>query len=233
MPVSASLETKATIDEDVYVVLHLSDINSTIYARIVDENLISETTLPSTIINNLKEEGLENVVFGLPPEPLSFDPSENSITVEFYLSGADIVSSTFSAETMKRTCRVRTDWKNFEIDLDGFLLNFTEYFGTPISISPPWQLINYTDLENKARPAYYLNSTATSSFDPEFYFILPREATNVHVEEVEMIVFELPPSLGEAVLSSPFIILGAILVVNIVAFIYRSIRKDGEQEVDS
>ena len=237
IPVYASIELKATIGQDIHIVLDLRNINATLYGRIRDENLINETKIPGIIMKNLKEKGLENVDFGLPPEPLSFDDTEKWITVRFYLFGSDIIKFTFSRETMRRTCHVRTDWRKFELNLtDDFSLNFTEYFGKSISMSPPWQLISYTDLENKTYPAYYCNYTSPSSFDPECYFILPREATDVHVEEteeMETIVFELPPSLRESLLNSPFLILGAIIIAIIVASLYRSIRKSEEHELES
>ena len=226
--VQASVELKATIGQDIHVMFNFQNV--TAYETIKDQ--IDEFTIPDIIRSNLEEQNLTNVEFRW--EPVYFNDAEKSVSVRFYLSGSDILNFTFSTETMRRTYRVRTDWRKFELNLThDFSLNFKEYFGKPISMSPPWQLINYTDLENRTYPTYYSNYTSPSPYDPECYFILPREATEVHVEDMETIVFELPPSLGESLLNSPFLILGAIIVANIIAFLYRSIRRRGEHDLES
>ena len=223
-PVHASMELTATIDQEIHVVFDLRNINSTIYARIRDENLVNETKIPSTIVKNLQEKGLENVDFSLPSKPLNFNDTEKAITARFYLSGSDILEFTFSRETMKRTGLVRTDWRKFELNLTGdFSLNFTEYFGKPLS---DW------NFDDETYPTYYYNYTGAIPLDPVCYFLLPREATEVHVEG-ETIVFELPPSLGDSLLNSPFLILGAIIVAITVAALYRSVRKSEEHELES
>ena len=227
-PVCASVEIRATVGEDIHVVFNFGNVTQ--YDEIT--NLITEITIPEIILSNLEERNLTSVEYRW--EPLDLNSTEKSIRVAFYLSGSDILSFTFSTGTMRRICHVRTDWRKFELNLtENFSLNFTEYFGKPISMSPPWQLINYTDLENRTYPAYYCNYTSPSSFDPECYFIMPREATEVHVEDMETIVFELPPSLGESLLNSPFLILGAIIVANIIALLYRTIRKSEEYGLES
>lgn len=215
-PAYASVELKATIDQSIHVVLELRNINATIYEEIRDESDLDETKVPRIIEANLGERGLENVDYGLPLEPLTFDDIEKSITVAFLLWGSDILESTFSTETMRRTYRVRTDWRWFELNLtDDLSLNFTKYFEEPLSA---W------DFDDETHPTYYHNFTSTILLDPVCYFILPREATNVHVEG-EFIVFELPPSLGESLVNSPFLILGGVVVVIAIAFLYRSVRK--------
>ena len=157
---------------------------------------------------------------------MDFNDAEESITVRFHLSGSDIVALTFSGATMRRTYHVRTDWRKFELYItEDFSLNFTEYFGKPLS---DWSF------ENEMNPTYYYNYTNTASFDPVCYFIIPSEATEVHIaEDMETIVFELPLSLGESLLNSPFLILGAIIVAIIIAFLYRTIRRSEEQELES
>ncbi len=221
-PVYASVELEAIIDQNVQVTLDLRNINSTIYEIIKERNLINE--IESIIISNLEEKDLENVDFGLPSEPLTFNDTEKSISVRFHLSGSDILSYKVNTETMRRTCRVRTDWREFELNItEDFSLNFTEYFGRPMS---GW------NFENKAYPTYYYNYTGTIPLDPVCYFILPKEATDVHVEG-ETIVFELPLSLADSLLSSPFLILGAIVVAIIVASLYRTVRKSEEQSLES
>ncbi|MFQ5759325.1 MAG: hypothetical protein ACE5IF_06575, partial [Candidatus Bathyarchaeia archaeon] len=162
-PVYASVELKATIGQDIHVVLELKNINSTLYGKIINENLINETKIPMIITKNLEEKGLENVYFGLPSEPLNFNDIEKSITVRFSLSGSDILNFAFSTEKMRRTYRVRTVWRKFELNLtDDFSLDFSEYFGRPLST---WEF------ENETYPTYYYNYTGTVPFDSVCYFI--------------------------------------------------------------
>ncbi len=214
IPVHASVELKATIGQDIYVIFNFQNV--TAYETIKEDRLIDEFTIPEIIRGNLEEQNLTNVEFRW--EPVNFNDAERSICVRFYLSGSDILTFTFSTETMRRTCRVRTNWRKFELNLtDDFYLNFTEYFGTPLS-DPEW------NFDDKTYPTYYYNYTGTILLDPVCYFILPREATDIHVQG-ESLVFELPPSLGDSLLNSPFLILGAIIVANIVAFLYRTIKK--------
>jgi hypothetical protein len=221
-PVYASVELEAIIDQNVQVTLDLRNINSTIYEIIKEMNLINE--IESIIIRNLEEKGLENVNFGLPSEPLTFNDAEKTVSIRFHLSGSDILSFAVSTETARRTCRVRTDWRKFELNItDVFLLNFTEYFGRPIS---EW------NFENKTYPTYYHNYIGTIPLDPACYFKLPKEAIDVHVEG-ETIVFELSLSLADSLLSSPFLILGAIIVAIIIASLYRTVRKSEEQRLES
>ena len=221
-PVYASVELKATIGEDIHVVFNFQNV--TAYETIKAEELINETTIPEIIRASLEERNLTDVEFY--GEPVVFNDTEKSITVSFHLSGSDILNFTFGVETMRRRFRVRTDWRKFELNLtENFSLDFAEYFGKPLS---DW------DFDNKTYPTYYCNYTGAVPFDPVCYFILPREATEVHIDEdMETIVFELPPSLGESLLNSPFLILGAIIVANIIALLYRSVRKSEEQETRS
>jgi len=214
-PVYASVEVRATIDEVIHVVFNFGNV--THYEEI--KNVITEFTIPEAILSNLEERNLTHVEYGT--ESLYLNSTEKSVTAEFYLSGSDILNFTFSTETMKRKFRVRTDWRKFELNLtENILLNFTEYFGQPLST---WEF------ENTTHPTYYHSYTGTVPFDPVCYFVLPKEATEVHVEDMDTIVFELPPLLGESLLNSPLLILGAIVVANIIAFLYRGTRKSKEQ----
>lgn len=223
-PVYASVELKATIGQEIDVTFDFRNMNSTIYGVIRDELERDETKIPETIRENLAERNLTDVEYRW--EPVYSNDAEKSVTVRFLLWGSDVLNFTYSRETMRRTCRVRTDWRKFELNFsDDFSLSFTEYFGKPVS---DW------DFENENYPTYYYNYTDAVPFDPVCYFILPKEATEIHIaEDMETIVFELPPSLGESLLNSPFLILGAIIVANIVAFLYRRIRKSEGQGLES
>ena len=214
-PVHASVTTQAIINQDIQVLFDFRNISSDIYGNIT----ITETTIPETIKNNLMQRGLTHVDYRY--APLDFNSTENSLHVAFILFGSDILNVTVNTKAMAKTYHVRTDWRKFQVNLtNGFSLNFTEYFGEPVE---RWQRINYT-LNAKTHPAYYYNFTDSNTFDPTCYFILPAEATNVQVAG-DAITFELPLSFADSLLNSPFLILGALIVVNIAFFLYRKVRK--------
>jgi len=220
LPLRASVTIQASIDQNVHVVFDFVNVNSTVYEQIKHEPSLDRSTIPKTIVDNLKQRNLTHVAYYDPV--LIFNDSDKSIHVTFYLSGLDILNFTFSKVTMAKVYHVRTDWRKFHLNVTTrFSLNFTEYFGTPIA---QWQKINYTGFENKMHPAYYYNYTGPSPFDPRCYFILPTTATNVQAV-MDTIIFEVPPPLEDLLLNSPFLIVGALIVVNIAVFLYRRVRK--------
>ena len=217
--VHASVTVQAIIDQDVHVAFSLENLNSTIYLAIKNENLITESTIQNTILENLEQQNLTNA--DVYTQPIVFDDSASSIYVAFSLTGSSIQNITVNTKSMTKIYHVVTGWRKFQLKLtDGFSLDFTEYFGEPVE---RWQRINYT-LDAKTYPAYYNNFTNSNTFDPTCYFILPAEATNV-VAAGDAISFELPLSFADSLLNSPFLILGALIVVNIAFFAYRRIKK--------
>jgi hypothetical protein len=222
--VNASVELKATVSQGIDVTLSFRNMNSTVYGALRAELETNETKIPEIIRGNLARRNLTNAQYRW--EPVEFNDAENSITVRFYLSGSDILDLTFSEEKMRRTYHVKTDWRKFKLNITKDLsLDFTEYFGKPIS---EW------NFDNETYPTYHYNYADASSFDPACFFILPKEATKVHIgEDMETIIFELPLSFEESLLNSPFFILGAIIVVIIIASLYRTTGKRGEPKVES
>jgi len=226
----ASVTMQAVIDQDVCVTFDFKNVTSTVYWKIKNENLINESSIPNIILGNLRQQNLTHVGCYV-PKPLDFNDSALSLRVTFCLYGSDILNFTVNTKSMNRTYYVRTDWRNFQLNVtDGFFVDFDEYFGSPISHYPPsspsfpWQIINYTDSEGKIHLAYFCNHTDSNSFDPLCYFVLPTEASNIHAVR-DTIIFELPASFEDSLLNSPFLILGAI-VVGIIAFsLYRKVRK--------
>ena len=214
-PVHASVTTQAVINQDIQVTFDFSNISPNIYENIT----ITDTTIPETIKNTLAQQGLTNVDYRY--VPLDFNSTENSLRAAFILFGSDILNITVNTDSMTNTYHVRTDWRKFQVNLTNEVsLNFAEYFGEPIE---NWQRINYT-LNGKEHPTYYYNFTDSNTFDPTCYFILPTEATDVQAVG-DIITFELPLSFGDSLLNSPFLILGAIIVVIIAFFLYRKIIK--------
>jgi len=217
--VHASVTVQAIIDQDVHVAFNLENINSTIYWAIKNENLINTSTIPNSILKKLEQQNLTHV--DVYTQPIAFNDSESSIYVAFSLTGSDILNFTVNTKAMTRTYHARTEWRKFQVNLtNGFSLDFNEYFGEPVE---RWQRINYT-LNAKTHPAYYYDFTDSNTFDPACYFILPAAATNVQVAE-DILTFELPLSFGDSLLNSPFLILGALIVVIIAFFLYRRVRK--------
>ena len=215
MPVHASVTMKATIDQSIHVILNFENVNSTIYGEIKqNKQTFNVTTIPLIIVKNLKQQGLTQVRWDYSQE-ISSDDSTNSIHVEFFLSGSDIITLTLNKTTMTRLYQVRTGWRKFHVNLtEKISIDFTKYFGTPIA---EW---NYTDSEK----AYYYEYREQDSFTSSCKFVLPETATNVYATG-DTIFFETPPLLEDVLLNSPFLILGALIIVIIIAFIYRRVRK--------
>ena len=214
-PVHASVKMQATIDQNIHVGFILENINSTIYNETKqNEQIFNITTIPKAIMKNLEQQDLTRVKWGYEQE-IIFDDSTNSIRVEFYLAGSDIISFTFNKTTMTRIYHVQTEWRKFHVNLThNFSLDFAQYFDAPIA---NW---TYSDSEK----AYHYEYAEPDSFDPSCKFVLPAAATNVHAIE-DTIIFEVPPLLEDILLNSPFLILGALIIVIIVAFLYRRLRK--------
>ena len=214
-PVHASVMTQAIINQDIQVLFDFRNISSDIYGSIT----ITEFTFPEIIKDNLMQRGLTNVDYRY--APLDFNPTENSLRVAFILFGSDILNFTVNTKSMTKTYHVRTDWRKFQVNLTNEIsLDFAEYFGKPVE---EWPRINYT-LNEKRHPAYYYNFTGSDTFDPLCYFILPTAAANVQAVE-DTIIFDLPMPFEDSLLNSPFLILGALIVINIAFFIYRKVRK--------
>jgi len=212
IPVHASVKMEATIDQSIHVVLNFENVSSPIYNEI--KQTFNITTIPLIIEKNLEQQGLTRVRWGYSQE-IDFNNSTNSIHAEFFLSGSDIITSTFNKTTMARRYQVRTEWRKFHANLaENFSINFNEYFGTQIA---DW---DYIDFEK----AYYNEYTELDAFTPSCKFILPKTAININAAG-DTIFFETPPLLENVLLNSPFLILGAIIIGIIVAFIYRKIRK--------
>jgi len=210
---------QATINQNIHVVFDFQNIDSTIYNETVRQDLFSVSTIPQAIEKSLEERDLRDAECIYDPTQEIFEDSTRSIHVEFLLIGSDIIYVTINKTTMNKIYNVRTDWRKFHVNLtDNYVLDFSEYFGKPMA---EWEF------ENKTTPArYYCNDTSSIKFDPICYFTLPSRAINPHVaEDMDTIVFELSLPVGESLLNSPFLILVALIIVNVVAVLYRKVRR--------
>lgn len=212
-PVHASVTMQATIDQNIHVVFIFENINSTIYTE--TKQTFNISTIPNTIVKNLEQQDLTRVKWSYDLEQQIFDDSTHSIRVEFYLAGSDIINFTFNRATMARIYRIQTEWRKFHINLShNFSLDFAQYFNTSVA---DW---NYSESEK----TYSYETAEPDSINSTCKFVLPPTATNVRAVE-NTIIFEVPPLLEDILLNSPFLILGALVIVILVAFLYRRIRK--------
>jgi len=218
VPTYASITVTAVLGERILVVFDFENINSTVWDKI--ERYIDDITFHTNIRNKLSEW---NVTYSDPR--LELNSSARSMRASFSLSGLDIVSVTYNKTTAGKIYEVKTDWRKFYTDFkDGqgvpfLVLDFAKYFAEPVS---NWKRDENYTLNGRKHLAFYYNYAGPSSFDPSCYFILPEGATNVKVAD-DTITFELPPTLEDALINSPFPILGAIIVTVVMASIYRRI----------
>ena len=218
--VHASLTVQAIIDRDVHVVFILKKLDPTLYDKIKRSGAsFDSTTIPRAIIDYLKTQNLMHAAFS--DAELQFDDSNNAIHVSFRLSGPDIVNLSLNRTRMAMVYHVRVEWRKLRVNLtEDFLLDLDKFFGVPMN---QWQVINYTDLENVVHPALYYSHAGSGDFDPTCYFILPPTATHIRTLS-DMIIFEVPLPPEEKLLHSPLIIVGALIILNVAALIYRKIR---------
>lgn len=214
VPVYASVSINAFINDSIYVVYKLENLNSTIYDEVKTNGQFNISTIPSTIIKNLEDQGQNQVRWWLGPQTDIFNDANRTIIVSFYLGGSDIISFTVNRTTMKRTCQVKTDWRKFQLNLTSTLqINFTQYLAEPVE---KWQKPNQT--------TYYIETRETGFLDVlSFNLALPTTATNVQVQG-DTITYDVPPYLEDIILNSPFPILIVLFVIIIIALIYRTVK---------
>ncbi len=216
----SSITIEATINEDAHVTLKFAYIEQELYGEIKDQGF-NISTIPNAIEEEFKQQDLANarVIYDLNQE--IFNDDTQSIFVKFLLAGSDIVSYTLNRADMTRTFRVRTDWRKFEINFThSFSLNLEEDFGVPLT---EWKQVDYKDTNEKVHTAYE-RSIEEDSIEVTFRFILPEKAFDIQAEE-DTIIFKFPPVFENALLNSPFLILGAIIIANIIAVVYRKVKR--------
>ncbi len=224
VPTYASTTVTAVLGEKILVVFDFENFNSTVWDKIEQYKfLFNDLTFPMIIKNKLSEQNLNLVTYS--DSKLEFNSSARSMRASFTLSGLDIVSFTYNKTTAGKIYQVETGWRNFYTDFkDGqgvpfLILDFTKYFGEPVS---KWKKDENYTWNGRSHLAYYYNYDGPSSFDSSCYFILPEEATNVKVVG-NTITFELPPTLEDALINSPLLILGALIATVAIASIYRKV----------
>jgi hypothetical protein len=209
MPVYASVSITGTINESVYVIYNFQNLNLTVYDEIKANYQSNLSAVISTaIVKNLETQGRTQVQSSLGPETGVFDDTAKSISVSFYIWGSDIISNSINRTSMGRIYQVQTDWRKFNLALiNGFSFNFTQLLSTPVA---EWQKPNET---------IYLYENQ----DVSCKFVLPETAFQVRAQG-DIITYEVQPSFWDVFINSPFPILIVLIIVVIVALIYRRIR---------
>jgi len=221
VPAYASITVTAVLGDRILVVFNFENINSTVWDKI--KQYIDDITFPMIIRNKLYEKNLTRVFYSDPK--LELNSSARSMRASFLLSGLDIVSFTYNKTTAGKIYQVETDWRKFYTDFKDaqgvpfLILDFAKYFGEPVS---EWKRDENYTWEGRKHLAYYYRYIGPSSFDPSCYFILPEGTTRVKVVG-DTITFELPPTLEDALINSPFLILGALMATVAIASLYRKI----------
>lgn len=219
-----SIPVQAAAEQRIYIVLDFENIDPLIYEAVQNNSdLFNDTTFPQIFVENLKNY-LTEVTYSPLDAELKFNDSARSMQASFSLSGSDIINSTLNRETMARTYHVNTDWRTFEADIkdenDSSIFSFNlADFSEPVA---QWEETNYT-LHGSTRTAYFHEYSNPPSYDATFYFVLPAEATNPQVDG-DTITYELPPAHGDVLLNSPFLVMGALMVIAVGFVLYRKIR---------
>lgn len=212
IPVNASVTTKTTIDDSLFITYDLS-LDQTLYNQTKTNTQFNISTIPQIIIKNFEEKNQTLVRWGLGPQTDIYDDANHAIHISFFLSGSDIISFKVNETTMERMYQVRTEWRKFQVNLTSdFYIDFAELLAKPVA---EWQKTNATTF-------YYENKEA-GTLDAFFYLFLPASASNVRVEG-DTVFYDVPPRFEDQLLNSPFLVLGAIAVALMIVLIYRKAR---------
>jgi len=220
-PIHASATVEGLIDQNINVTYAIENINSTLYEKILEQRIFNASTIPEAVKEYLEERNLENIIVNYDPTMAIFNNSTRSIQIKFSLGGSDIIDSTLTPAATTKTYNVKTEWRKVYVNLtNDFSLDFARYFQTPVS---EWQIVNHT-INEEIHATYVYNYTDPTVFDPVCRFVLPAKATNIHAT-TDTIIFELPIPFEDSLISSPFLVLGVLIIVNIVLIVYRKIRR--------
>jgi len=210
-PAHASVSVDSTVEDNIKITYNLENLDSTSYNETMTNNQFNSSTIPNIIVKNLEKQNLTHVNYDF--QPNTYDNATKTIRVSFYLGGSDIISFTINRTAMRKTYQVKTEWRKFQVNLtNSFLIDFTQYFAEPVE---KWQKPNQT--------TYYIETHGTGFFNVlSFKITLPAAATNVQAQG-DTITYEIP-YFEDVFLNSPFLILAVLILVIIVALIYRRVR---------
>ena|GEM_PF-1506261 len=229
----ALVSVVSEVDQGIHITLSVAGINSTVMERLMQTEIFNSSTIPRFIVDRYKERGYTNILFY--GEDLKMNPAGKSIEVSFYLAGSDVVSFELDRNMSSVVYTVRTGWRrvNLEIrDRNGseiLTLNLAKYFGRFIE---EWNQTEYMDPEGYAHKLFtyeYHGSPGSLETYTVFHIILPKDATDVRVIG-DIITFRIPLPVEDVFLSSPFIILIAVVFINLFALVGRwEMRREKEK----
>ena len=194
-------------------------LNSTLYEKIKISKYLNETIIPKAVINYLNSLGFKDASYHKPF--LALRDETKSLIASFLLSGSSVVSYEFK-ENLTTSYKVNLVWRKFKLTISEderkiLDIDFSKYFGAPLK---NWNKINYTE-NGATKPAlhYKYEFEDTSS---EFYVVLPEKAEITHIG-VDSFNFIVPTSISDKILASPLWILAVIILVDVLALIYRHV----------
>ena len=220
--VHATVSFESKIEDNIYVTCNFENLAEAVYdAAKANQQIFNGSTIPKIIAMNLEKQGLTRVTCEGVQDNTYVDANK-AIHVSFLLGGADIISPTINRTTLKRACQVKTDWRKFQVNLtSNFQVDFAQHFAEPVDT---WQKIDQPDSAGNVHPAYFYETPETESLGKlSFKFILPSTATNVQANG-DAITYDMPPSFDDVFLGSPLLILAAIIIVVVIALVYRRLK---------
>ena len=204
------ITSNVRIDDSLSVTYEFANLDQPVYEQARIE--FTPEKIPETIVENF-EKGNQTLRWGPSPLPIEFDNPTLTVRNSFFLSGSSIMSFTLNKTSLRRIYEVRTNWRKIKVNLtSSYSVDFAQRLSKPVS---EWQKLGAT--------TFFQESTQTDAPDILFYIILPASASVVQAE-AGTIFYEVEPYLEDQLLSSPFLILLALIVVLIVILIYRKAR---------
>ncbi len=217
--VHADVSVVGNIDENVNVVINLTNLNQTIYTAAKSSQIFNGSAIAQIIFLNLQKQGRNSLTTGF--QLNTYDDANRAIKVQFFLSGTDVITSAINRTTVKRNFQVQTDWRRFRANLTNSISIDFASFGQTVD---KWQRANFTDSTGIVHPSFYYETGGSEQLGAmSFRFVLPSDATNARAIG-DTITYDVPLGFEDVLLSSPFPILAAVIIAVIMALIYRRLR---------
>jgi len=218
----AEVELRVAVDGDVHVALSIKNLNSTLYRQLKEDRAFNSSTLPLAVLMHLKEKNLTRVI--IYDFKLEFEDSTRSVYAAFRIAGPDVMSVTYNSTTMRKVYELKTEWMRITLNLtQGLRLDLAELLKAPVE---QWEKTQYTDPEGATHTMFRYSHPKPGPFGFSCRLILPAGATHVRAVK-DIITFEGSPSIEDAILGSPLIILFALIILNVLVLAYRWVKVRG------
>ena len=213
IPANASITTKVKVNDNLFITYDFENLDPILYDQTKANTQFDVSTIPNIIMQNFEKRNQTMLNWSLDPQTDIYDDVNRAIHISFFMGGSDIMSFIVNKTTMKRTHQLSTEWRRFQVNLTSdFTLDFTQHLAKPVA---EWQKINAT--------TFYYENRQTGTLDIFFYLILPSSASNIQVQG-DTIFFDMPFSLEDQLLNSPFLPLAALAVALVIILIYKKAR---------